>query len=76
MSPKNYKARKDHYANLEFTIPSPIEQIVTGSGGLFEVVLIQRESRSLTKYKKLVECFDKLTEEKNHLQIEKMVKIL
>ena len=72
--PKNWKARKDNYTNLEFIIPSPIEQIVTGAAGLFEVVLIQRESRSLTKYKKLVETFDKLTDEKTPLQIERMVK--
>ncbi len=74
--PKNWKARKDNYTNLEFIIPSPIEQIVTGAAGLFEVILIQRESRSLTKYKKLVETFDKLTDEKTPLQIERMVKIL
>jgi hypothetical protein len=71
--PKNWNARKDNYSNLEWTIPSPIEQIVTGAGGLFEVVLIEREARTLTKYKKFVESFDKLTENKNPFQIEKMV---
>jgi len=61
---------------LEFIIPSPIEQIVTGVAGLFEVVLIQRESRTLTKYKKLVETFDKLTDEKTPLQIERLVNFI
>lgn len=59
---------------MDFNIPSPIEQIVTGSSGLYELILIQRESRSLSKYKKLVIGFDKLTENKTPVEIEKMVK--
>ncbi len=72
-SPKSFKARKDNYKNLEFSIPFPIEQYVSGTAGNYEVTLIQRESRSLSKYKKLVEGFDELTEGKSSLEIEKMV---
>jgi|LauGreDrversion4_2_1035121.scaffolds.fasta_scaffold1423067_1 hypothetical protein len=71
--PQGWNPRKDKYKNLEFCIPYPIEQIVTGNSGIYEVFLIQRESRSLTKYKKLVESFDSLTQKKTPLEIEKLV---
>jgi hypothetical protein len=71
--PEGWIPRKDKYKNLEFGIPYPIEQIVTGNSGVYEVFLIQRESRSLTKYKKLVESFDYLTDNKSPLEIEKLV---
>jgi hypothetical protein len=71
--PKSWKARKDQYKKLEFSIPYPIEQVVTGSSGVYEVFLIQREARSLNKYRKLVESFDSLTEGKSPLEIEKLV---
>jgi hypothetical protein len=58
---------------LEFTIPYPIEQVVTGTSGIYEVFLIQREARSLSKYKKLVESFDNLTNNKSTLEIERLV---
>jgi hypothetical protein len=54
-------------------VPHPIEQIVTGKEGLYEVILLQRESRHLTKYKKLVENFDKITEDKKPIEVEKLV---
>jgi hypothetical protein len=47
---------------------------VTGSSGVYEVFLIQREARSLNKYKKLVESFDNLTEGKKPIDIEKLVR--
>lgn len=58
---------------MEFTIPYPIEQVVTGTAGVYEVFLIQREARALSKYKKLVQCFDQLTIGKSPLEIEKLV---
>jgi hypothetical protein len=71
--PKGWKARKDNYKNLDFTIPHPIEQIVSGKDGYYELIYLQRESRPLTKYHKLVESFDKMTEGKTPLELEKMV---
>ena len=76
MPPRGWKPKKDNYKNLELNIPFPIEQIVTGNSGIYEVFLIQREFRSLAKYKKLVECFDQLTDNKTPLEIEKLVSIL
>ena len=40
-------------------VPRPIEQIVSGKDGVYELIYLQRESRMLSKYKKLVEGFDK-----------------
>lgn len=72
--PKTWKPKKDNYKNIEFTIPYPIEQVVTGSSGIYEVFLIQREARSLNKYRKLVESFDSLTEGRKPIEIEKLVR--
>jgi hypothetical protein len=71
--PKGYKARKDEYKGIDFVVPHPIEQIVSGKEGLFELILLQRESRSLAKYAKLVEGYDKDNEKKEPLEIEKKV---
>ena len=75
MPPKGYKARKDDYKDLDFVVPHPIEQIVAGKDGNFELVLLQRESRSLSKYAKLVGSYDKITEKKKPFEIEKMVSL-
>jgi hypothetical protein len=74
--PKGYKARKDDYKDLDFVVPHPIEQIVGGKDGNFELVLLQRESRALSKYAKLVGCFDKNTEKKKPFEVEKMVSLI
>jgi hypothetical protein len=47
---------------------------VTGKDGLYELILLQRESRSLSKYQKLVESFDKITENKKPEEVEKLVR--
>lgn len=74
MPPKGYKPRKDLYKNLEFTIPHPIEQIVNGQNGIYDLVLFQTESKTLTKYQKIVEGYEKIIENKNQLEIEEIVK--
>ena len=71
--PNGWKARKDNYRNLEFTIPHPIEQIVSGKDGFYELFLMTRESRTLSKYEKLVESFDKIAEGKSPEDTEKLV---
>jgi hypothetical protein len=71
--PKWFKARKDDYKNIDFVVPHPIEQIVCGKDGLYELILLQRESRSLAKYEKLVKVYDKDTESKQPIDIEKKV---
>ena len=74
--PKNWQPRKDQYKNLDFTIPSPIEQIVSGNNGVYEMVYLQRESRSLSRYEKLVECFDKNYDPNKLIDLEKKVKLI
>ena len=71
--PIGWKARKDNYEKLDFIIPHPIEQIVTGKDGFYELFLLQRESRLLSKYEKLVESFDKITDNKKPCDVEKLV---
>jgi len=71
--PKGWKARKDDYKNLDFVIPHPIEQIVAGNEGFYELFLLQRESRLLSRYEKLVKSFDKITENKKPVDVEKLV---
>ena len=73
MPPSDFKPRKDNYKNLEFTIPNPIEQIINGNSGIYEAIFIQREKRSLSRYRKLVQPFDKIVEGKNIEEIEKLV---
>jgi len=40
-------------------VPKPIEQIITGKEGFYELLYLQKESRMLTRYRKAVEGFDK-----------------
>lgn len=54
-------------------MPHPIEQIVSGKEGFYEVINLQRESRTLLKYKKQVDSLDKLTDGKKHSEVERMV---
>jgi hypothetical protein len=70
--PRGWKARDD-YSDLNFNVCHPIEQVVNGSSGLYEVILIQKESRSLTKYKRLVVDYDKVTDGKSISEIEQLV---
>ncbi len=71
--PKRWKARKDNYKNLELVIPHPIEQIVSGKEGYYELFYLTRESRTLSKYEKLVESYDKITEGLKPEEVEKLV---
>ena len=66
----------DQYKNLDFTIPGPIEQIVSGNNGIYEMVYLQRESRSLSRYEKLVDCFDKSYDPNKLIDLEKKVRNL
>lgn len=54
-------------------VPRPIEQIVSGKDGVYELIYLQRESRMLSKYKKLVEGFDKYLGD-DYQETEKKVK--
>ena len=69
--PKEWKARSTSYEQENFTIKSPIEQIVNGKSGIYELIYIQRESRSLTRYKKLLSPLDKLSDNQNLEAVEK-----
>lgn len=74
--PKGYIARKSGYKNLTLTVPHPIEQIVSGSAGFYEVLLLQKESKPFNKFAKLVEPFDKLSDNKKPSEVEKLVSFL
>ena len=71
--PKGYKARRDGYKYLDFTIPNPIEQIINGQNGIYDLILLQTESKTLSKYQKVVEGSEKIIENKNSLEIEEIV---
>jgi len=58
---------------LDFTIPKPIEQIINGRDGIYELIYLQKESRSFSRYKKLVEVFDKNFDEEKLIDYEKKV---
>ena len=69
--PKEWTSRSSSYDMENFTIKSPIEQIVNGRSGFYELIYIQRESRSLCRYKKLLSPLDKLSENQNLNEVEK-----
>lgn len=71
--PKGYKARKEGYKSLDFSIPNPIEQIVNGQNGIYDVILLQTEPKTLLKYQKIVEGNEKIIENKKQLEIEDIV---
>ena len=58
---------------LDFTIPNPIEQIINGQNGIYDLILLQTESKTLSKYQKVVEGSEKIIENKNSLEIEEIV---
>jgi len=70
--PKHWTARKDGYDGLDLTVQKPIEQNVWGHNGVFELMYLLRESRSLEKYRKHVSKFDYCIQSKSSLDIEKL----
>ena len=40
--PKEWKARKQGYADVEIVVSNPIEQNVSGSGGFYELFYLVR----------------------------------
>lgn len=54
----------------------PIEQNVTGSKGIHELVYFLKESKSLERFKKSAQEFDKYLTGKSHDEIEKLVSLL
>ena len=52
--PKRWIARKEGYKNIDISVQKPIEQNVWGSNGIYELMYILRESRSLKSYSKSV----------------------
>lgn len=57
-------------------LKGPIEQNIYGKGGIYELLLIQKKSATLSDYKKKVSCFDDITENKKPDEIEDLVYIL
>lgn len=54
------------------TVQRPIEQNVWGSNGIFELMYLLRESRSIDKYEKYVSKFDYCIKDKSHYEVEKL----
>lgn len=71
--PKGYTARRTGYANLALTVPNPIEQIISGSNGFYELLLLQKESMTLNKFNKEVKALDRISDNKKPVEVEKLV---
>jgi len=72
--PAKWKPRKTAYNNDfdHLVVHAPIEQNVQGKSGIYELLLIQKKSMKLAEYRKKVECFDHLTDEKEIEEVEEM----
>jgi jumonji domain-containing protein 2 len=72
--PPKWKPRKTPYANDfdHLVVHAPIEQNVQGKSGIYELLLIQKKSMKLPEYRKKVECFDHLTDDKEIEEVEEM----
>jgi len=72
--PAKWKPRKTPYLQdfESLSVHAPIEQNVQGKSGVYELFLIQKKSMKLNDYRKKVECFDHLTDEKEIEEVEEM----
>lgn len=61
---------------MDFTIPHPIEQIINGNNGIYDLIYIQREAKLLSKYKKAALNNEKVVENKKPIEIEKLVMVI
>lgn len=64
--PKKWKATNINYEDImeDLKILGPIEQNTYGKGGVYELLLIQKKTLTVTEYKKKVEDFNKVTDGK------------
>jgi len=72
--PAKWKARKTPYS-VDFehlVVHAPIEQNVQGKSGIYELLLIQKKSMKVNEYRKKVECFDTVVDNKSTEEIEEM----
>ncbi|UYV61958.1 hypothetical protein LAZ67_1007166, partial [Cordylochernes scorpioides] len=54
--PPEYRPRKNGYDDIgDFKIPAPIEQLVNGTGGVYQQFNIQQKPTTVREYKKLAE---------------------
>lgn len=56
-------------------IKEPIEQNVHGTKGVYELVYFMKESKSLERFRKQAQEFDKLIESKTEEDIERLVSL-
>jgi jumonji domain-containing protein 2 len=72
--PTKWKARSKGYKQDidDILISNPIEQNVTGKGGIFELLYIAKKSLRIREYKKKVELFEDITEDKNNEEVEEL----
>jgi jumonji domain-containing protein 2 len=59
--PKEYVPRKRGYDDIDVTINSPIQQVVTGGQGLYQQYNIQKRSMSIKDFKKMAESSKYMT---------------
>jgi jumonji domain-containing protein 2 len=72
VSPSSWVARKKGYQDLNLTVQRPIEQNVWGNNGIFELMYLLRESRTLEKYEKYVSKFDYCIKQKTNTEVERL----
>lgn len=72
--PKKWKATDIDYESIMNTvkIPDPIEQNLSGKGGVYELLLIQKNTILLDKYRKKSQDFENITIGKNVDEIEEI----
>ena len=51
--PKEFVPRRGGYDNLDVTIPAPISQMVSGTGGLFQQYNIQKKGIHVKDFEQL-----------------------
>mmetsp|Transcript_16713 Transcript_16713/g.14628 ORF Transcript_16713/g.14628 Transcript_16713/m.14628 type:complete len:403 (+) Transcript_16713:31-1239(+) len=70
--PKGWVARTQGYEDMDLVVRKPIEQFVHGRNGLYELVYMVRESRSLAKYQKFVSKFENTSRKLTNTDIERL----
>jgi len=70
--PPEWVARKEGYNNVDLVVKKPIEQNVHGTKGVYELVYFMKESKSLERFRKQAQEFDKLIESKTEEDIERL----
>jgi len=73
VAPPEWVPRKSGYTDVKkFPVKKPIEQNVSGSRGVYELVYFVKESKSLERFERTAKQYDSLVSGKSHEQIERL----